>query len=91
MDLPKEFPVLMDNRKKFPTCPLSIPWAMIAPHERQALRNHDQTLQRLAERGGLSTCEMVAVLEDRRWKKMDVQESIDQLLGLVKEWKEKNP
>lgn len=91
MDHPKDFPILMDNRKKFPECPGSIPWAMLAPHERQALRNHDQTLKRLAERGGLSTCEAMAVLEDRRWQKMDVKESISKLLDLVKEWKEKNP
>jgi hypothetical protein len=30
-----------------------IPWEMIAPHEAQALLNHDQTLHCLAERCGL--------------------------------------
>jgi hypothetical protein len=34
----------------------SIPWAVIAPHEHQAITNHGQTLERLAERGG--TCEL---------------------------------
>lgn len=47
-----------------------IPWDVIAPHEPQALRNHTQTLKRLAERGGLTPCEAVAVLEDRVWRWM---------------------
>jgi hypothetical protein len=38
---------------------------LVAPHEEQAQRNHDQTLQRLAERGGLSPAELLAVLQDR--------------------------
>lgn len=42
---------------------------MIAPHAQQALNNHYQTLERLAERGGLSPCEAMAVLEDRDWRK----------------------
>jgi hypothetical protein len=40
----------------------SLPWAMLEPHEYQAKANHDQSLQRLAERGGLSAIEAVAVL-----------------------------
>lgn len=48
----------------------AIPWSMLEPHEKQALKNHDQTLLRLAERGGLSACEAVAVLEDRPWRNM---------------------
>lgn len=46
---------------------VSVPWAFIAPHARQARANHGQTLERLAERGGLSFCEMLAVVEDRNW------------------------
>lgn len=44
----------------------TIPWEVIAPCEHWAKQNHDQTLERLAERGGLSLTEMVAVLEGRR-------------------------
>lgn len=47
-----------------------IPLSLIHPHELQALRNHSQTLARLAERGGLSPCEAVAVLQNRRWQPM---------------------
>lgn len=46
-------------------CVVGLPWDMIADHEKQAQNNHSQTLARLAERGGLSASEAVAVLEDR--------------------------
>ena len=49
--------------------PRCIPWAVIAPHERQAQMNHGgQTLAKLAQRGGLCASEAVAVLEDREWR-----------------------
>lgn len=51
--------------------PRSVPWSLLAPHEAQARRNHSQSLTRLAERGGLSLCEIIAVLEDRDWHSMD--------------------
>lgn len=49
-----------------------IPWALIQAHEAQALNNHcGQSLERLAQRQGLSACEAVAILEDmtypQRW------------------------
>jgi len=52
-----------------------IPWAIIAPHARQALKNHEQTLERLAERGGLCASEAVAVLEDREWIDMPLTQA----------------
>lgn len=58
----KRFPVLGTGQ--------TVPWAAIEPHERQAKYNHYQTLERLAERGGLSWSELAAVLEDRPWSKM---------------------
>lgn len=61
-------------------CPKSVPWRLLAPHESQALRNHDQTLQRLAERGGLCPSEMVAIIEDRRWHCMTIEDAVAQLL-----------
>lgn len=47
-----------------------LPWALIAPHEAQALNNHGQTLEKLAYRGGLSFEEAAAVMEDRRWSRI---------------------
>lgn len=67
-------------------CPDDVPWAMLAPHEKQALHNHDQTLKRLAERGGLSPCEMLAVLENRPWRQMPLKQSILQLRRAIEVW-----
>jgi len=58
---------------------IGLPWAMIAPHEAQAQRNHGQTLKRLAERGGLAVCEALAVLEDRRWERMPKAKAMGEL------------
>lgn len=67
---PERFKVLLSGRiEDAGRC--SIPWGLIAPHERQAEANHYQSLRRLNERGGLGWCEMAAVLEDRPWRKMD--------------------
>lgn len=54
---PRRFPI-MDGP--------SIPWAMIAMHERQARLNHSQSLEELAGRGGLSPREALWVLDDER-------------------------
>lgn len=65
----KLFPIMAQYRHTKTT--EYIPYAVIAPHEQQALRNHMQTLQRLSERGGLSYCEALAVLEDRAWSMLE--------------------
>lgn len=44
-----------------------IPYDIIAPYEAQALRNHGQTLHRLAERGGLDWSEILDILRDNSW------------------------
>ena len=62
----------------------SIPWAAIEEHERQAMANHGQTLKRLAGRGGLGVCEAVAIIEDRRWHRMDKAVAEQRLMGLCK-------
>jgi hypothetical protein len=62
-------------------CPRAIPWDLIAPFEAQALINHDQSLQRLAERGGLSPDEMLAVMENRKFKRMSLEDAVEGLKG----------
>lgn len=63
----------------------SIPWEMIAPHEKQAMANHcGQSLERLAQRGGLGACEALAVLEDRNWAPMDDDEAYGRIEALAK-------
>lgn len=83
--------VFMQSEKTFPimgqrpgTHLSPIPWDVIAPHDLQALHNHGgQSLTRLAERGGLSPCEALSVLENRPWAPMEWEESRRQLYALV--------
>lgn len=49
--------------KQYPDCPKSVPFELL--DENQAKSNHYQTLQRLAERGGLYPTEMIAVIAKR--------------------------
>lgn len=63
----------------------SIPWEVIAPHEKQAMENHGQTIKRLAERGGLDWTEALAVLEDRRYTKMNADNAKRIVLLIVTE------
>ena len=55
------FPILGSKPKEY------IPLEVVKPHEKQALRNHSQTLERLAMRGGLCWLEMLFVLKDERY------------------------
>lgn len=57
--------------------PLAINMGIL--NQRQAKINHNQTLERLAERGGLSFSEAAAIASNREWQKMTLQESLDLL------------
>lgn len=82
----KPFPIL--STRKYPHGIASIPWEMIAPHEEQAQHNHGgQTLQRLAERGGLSAQEAVAVLKGERSSFVPNPYAGIQLGALVLAWR----
>ncbi len=56
-----KFPILGSEPKEY------IPFEIVKSHEKQAIRNHSQTLGILAERGGLSWVEMLFVLEDKNY------------------------
>jgi len=56
-----KFPILGSKPKEY------IPLDIIKLHEKQAIRNHSQTLKRLTERGGLGWIEALCVLEDREY------------------------
>jgi hypothetical protein len=43
----------------------SVPWSYMTPHESTAVKNHGQTLQRLAERGGLGCGEAELIVTDQ--------------------------
>lgn len=63
----RRFPILGQSE--------SVPWSIVEPHREAAMGNHHQTLERLAERGGLSWCELAAVLGDRRWRPLPEAEA----------------
>ncbi|NTA36832.1 hypothetical protein [Agrobacterium salinitolerans] len=61
----RQFPVLNATGRI-----TSVPWRLVAPHEEQAKKNHGgQSLERLAQRGGLSWPELFAVMADEEWFK----------------------
>ena len=45
----------------------SVPWYVMAPHESQCKRNHDQSIARMAERGGFSPAEAWCVVNGVHW------------------------
>lgn len=61
---------------------------MIMRHNEQALSNHGQSLQRLAERGGLDAWEVMCVLDDVSTSSLNytAQQVIDRLWDLYEEW-----
>ena len=85
-----EFPILRDwSCRLLSGARTSIPWAMIAPHEAQARRNHGgQDLAELARRGGLDPAEAIAVLEDRPWRGLPREEAERRIEELVAAWRE---
>ena len=51
----------------------SIPMRLLQPYEEQALRNHSQSLQRLAERGGMDSSEFLGMVSGLRWSLLKVR------------------
>lgn len=72
-------------------CIKIIPWDLISTHEKQALANHGQDLERLAQRGGLSACEVMAVLEKRAYTRMPLGVAEKQLIARVEKFHKENP
>jgi hypothetical protein len=64
----------------------TVPWDFVRPYEARAQKNHDQTLEVLAARGGMSECELIALAEDRPWKSMDARDARARLAELVARW-----
>jgi hypothetical protein len=81
----RHFPILLaDQRSIWPGLPDSIPWEVIAPHERQASLNHGQPLETLARRGGLSPYELLSVLLDQPFWRCMLPEPAT-VIAMVKE------
>lgn len=51
----------------------SIPMDLLKPFEPQAVRNHSQSLQRLAERGGMCPTEILGIIRGLRWIELKVR------------------
>lgn len=68
-----------DARKKFPVLGSSttVDFQLVADHGKQAKTNHSQTVERLAERGGLSWEELHAVLNNQAFRKIDRNTAIE--------------
>jgi len=71
---------------------LQVPWAMMEPHDIQARRNHcDQSLEVLRSRGGMSSCEALAILDGRLWVKMQQNEAHEELVRRIKAFTQPQP
>jgi hypothetical protein len=59
-----------------------LPWEMIEGEasERQAMKNHDQTLDELRARAGVSACEAVAILSNLPWSDLGGDEKAHRIL-----------
>lgn len=68
----KKYPVLTSAFEKTKEY---VPWDMLSPHENRAYRNHGQSLEELARRGGLGWGEILAILEDRPWSSISRDEA----------------
>ncbi len=79
----RQYPIIGTKPQEY------IPWGVLAPHEKQVLRNHGQTLELLAKRGGLDWLEVVSILEDKTWRetpKMPPDEAKKIVLEHVAAW-----
>ena len=73
--------VLMDN----------VPMAVLEPHARQAESNHGQTLERLAQRGGLAPSEAIDIILGRRWgTAVPTLDNERWLIEYVRRWRAQN-
>lgn len=73
----RQFPIVFDEVIK------SVPWALLEPHEAQAIKNHKYPLETLANMGGLSPEEAVAIIEGRAWERAPFSQSRQKLLDYV--------
>jgi hypothetical protein len=91
----KKFPVLRGGHKKtIPEALDYVPWPMLQPHEKHAEKNHQQTLQVLASRGGLSPQEIVAIMKGSSWEEMKTigcEEAERTIIEMTEHWYDNRP
>lgn len=79
----KQYPVIGTNPQEY------VPWEILIPHEKQSLRNHRQTLEQLADRGGLSWNEILPIHRDKTWRECPMLpdgEAKEFVLKYVADW-----
>lgn len=70
-----------DDRAQYPNAPRCIPMFLL--NEEQAQKNHLQTLQRLAERGGLAPDEAIAIMDRRKFIPIPTKTALEILNGRI--------
>ena len=74
-------------------CPRSVPWPFLEPHEARARTNHSQTLERLAQRGGLGPEEVLAIVRDKGLRyvlelaKLPKPQVVAELIAELERWR----
>ena len=81
----RTFPIPPDDRSLLPDAPAAVAWDVLDERRWRVLRNHGDTPEGLAERGGLSWCELVAILEDRPWRPMPARAAHERFRRLTTE------
>lgn len=71
--------------QQYPNCPKEVPMELLS--EKQAQRNHSQTLSRLNERGGCVPSEIYALIACVDWAKRDEGQCIDWINRVVEKTK----
>ena len=91
MSTERMFPVMAGpwvSVEGYPAIARGLPWDMVAPHEPRAQSNHAQSLEQLAQRGGLSPREMMALLGDvplrEMFRRQGAPSEADCVVGLVR-------
>jgi hypothetical protein len=80
------FPILDLTKEQISLgCPRFVPIHVVVEHERQANINHQQSVSRLAQRGGLTIVELSAVLNDEKWHPLSDVEAIASILKHIKQ------
>lgn len=88
----KTFPILHPPKYLNKTMVVSVPWEFVEQARTRIELNHSQTLERLAERGGLDFYELLCGLQNKNLsykQKINYDECIKQMEDLISNWKEK--
>jgi hypothetical protein len=67
--------------RKISGCPDSVPMGLL--NEEWAQKGHDQTLERLNERGGLSVFEILAIIQRRKYQSMEPEKALTILIHIL--------